>query len=176
MKINYAKSGRLVLIFLASIGATFSLNYANYQRYNSSIFSTQTVDFNILAHTLPTKLSYALIKGDLEELQKTLDSNYGLFGLVITNCTTTKFDCLGQKILFSTNSKYKNFKLSVLTNSPYDYLRNPIPLTAEGSYQGPFYRDRNITGRTNQGKIIGRVYYIRRERPGFITSQVLVSC
>jgi uncharacterized protein YozE (UPF0346 family) len=84
MKITYAKLGRIVVIFLASIGTTSSLNYANYQRYNSSIFATQTVDFNILAHTLPTKLSYAFTKGDFEELQKTLNSNYGLFGLVIT--------------------------------------------------------------------------------------------
>jgi len=172
MKITYTKLGRVVLIFLASVGATFSLNYANYKRYNSSIFTTQTVDFNILAHTLPTKLSYALIKGDLEELQKTLNSNYGLFGLVITDCTKTQSDCFGQKILFSTNSKYRNFKLNDLTNSPHDYLRDPIPLIAEGSYQAPFYRHRDITGKTNQGKILGRVYYIRGERPDFITSQV----
>ncbi len=172
MKITYTKLGRVVLIFLASIGATFSLDYANYQRYNSSIFAVQTVDFNILTHTLPTKLSYALIKGDLDELQKTLNSNYGLFGLVITDCKKTKSDCLGQKILFYTNSKYREFKLSDLANSSYDYLRDPIPLITEGSYQGSFARDRNITGKTNPGKIIGRVYYIRGKRPDFITSQV----
>ena len=159
-------------IFLASFTSTFVLFFVNYQKYSSSLYKIQTVDFNILAHTLPTKLSYTLIKDNLNELQRTLNSNYGFFGLVVTDCKKIESDCSGQKIIYSTQSKYRKFKLSDLTNNSYDYLRNPVPLVTEGYYKSHLGRDRDITGITNQGKIIGRVYYVRRKRPDFITSLI----
>jgi hypothetical protein len=66
---------------VACLAATLS-NWMDYQYYwNGTIYRTQTVDFNILSHTLPTKLSYALQKKDIDELQQTLNSNYGFFWL-----------------------------------------------------------------------------------------------
>ncbi|MBD2730259.1 HAMP domain-containing histidine kinase [Nostoc sp. FACHB-892] len=137
------------------------------------MFAVQTVDFNILSYTLPMKVSYTLIKGDLEELQRTLDSNYGLFGLVITDCKSLENKCPKQKILFSTNSKYQTYTISDIVNSPFDYLKDPIPVVAERFYQNSYIGNRLKTGRTNKGKIIGRIYYIRVNRPNFITSQLL---
>ncbi|MBD2682645.1 MULTISPECIES: HAMP domain-containing sensor histidine kinase [Nostoc] len=175
MKINYKKLKQILLILLVSFSMTIFLNYSNYVRYNSSLFAIQTVDFNILSHTLPTKLSYTLIEGNLEELQRTLDSNYGLFGLVITDCKVIEDKCPNQKILFSTNSRYKNknYTTENLSNNHYDFLKDPVPLVAEGFYESSYTGDRLKTGRRNEGKIIGRVYYIRVDRPDFLTSQIL---
>ena len=77
------KIKNFLAIFIASFASTFVLSFVNYQRYSSSLYKIQTVDFNILAYTLPSKLSYTLIKGDLNELQRTLNSNYGFFAWLV---------------------------------------------------------------------------------------------
>lgn len=60
---------------VAFSAATFS-NWIDYKNYwDGTIYRTQTVDFNMLSHTLPTKLSYALQQKDTAEVQRTLNSN-----------------------------------------------------------------------------------------------------
>ncbi|MEG4229452.1 hypothetical protein QUA35_29780 [Microcoleus sp. N9_B2] len=79
--------GRFTLIATFSLGLATVKNWENYKNYwHGTIFAVQTVDFNMLSHTLPVKLSYTLLQGNIEELQRTLDSNYGLFGLIVTDC------------------------------------------------------------------------------------------
>ena len=146
--------------------------YRSYQRYwNQTIKRVQTVDFNILAHTLPTKLSYVLINNDLEELQRTLNSNYGYFGLVVTNCLSIEKLCPNQSIIHSTDSqgewkKQLNAK-SLTENIPYSILRNPPPLLTEFKYNSSRDENPNAIGNANQGQVIGRVYYIRGIPPKF---------
>ena len=66
--------------------ATYAWTVQNHNNYwNRTIFAVQTVDFKILAHTLPTKLSILLMQKDTEELQRTLQSNTGRFGIVVTH-------------------------------------------------------------------------------------------
>lgn len=162
---------RLCLITAAAFGMATASNYGNYQSYwNGTIFAVQSLDFNILAHTLPTKLSYSLLQGEVEELQRTLNSNNGLFGLVITDCQRSEKDCPSQKILYSSNSSRrwkKQLNPKNLPNHPYDLLRDPPPLLAEAQYVDLRNSNPTPTQRTNSGKIIGRVYYIRGVPPTF---------
>jgi hypothetical protein len=156
------------------LGASTLINQVNHKGYwNSTIYRVQTVDFNILSHTLPTKLSHALMAGAEGEIQRTLDSNYGHFGLVVTNCTIERRDCPGEEIRFKTDSTYSWSKLldtSTLAKSEYDLLRNPPPLYAEGKYDNSRDDARKATGFLNQGEVIGRVYYVRGLSPSFFPS------
>lgn len=73
---------RLAVVSSVALGLATVTSWYNYRSYwHGTIRRVQTVDFNILSHLLPTKLSHALINRDLEELQRTLDSNYGYFGM-----------------------------------------------------------------------------------------------
>ncbi|MGK7894998.1 MAG: hypothetical protein AB4372_15605 [Xenococcus sp. (in: cyanobacteria)] len=99
MKQIYLSLGRLAIITCASLAVGTMVAKKYHQGYwHGTIRRVQTVDFNILAHTLPTKLSYSLISEDIAELQRTIDSNYGLFGIVVTDCLSIEPECSNQKI------------------------------------------------------------------------------
>lgn len=171
MRIRFNKFIKIVLTVLTASGLTLFLNYANYKRYYASIAIIQTVDFNILSAILPTKLSSLLIIDNQKEIYRILNSNYGLFGMIITDCKKEKNECPQQKILFATDSWYKEYTLNDLVNAPYDLLRNPPPLLTEKLYPIPSAIERESTDEINTGEIIGRVYYVRREFPSFFISQ-----
>jgi len=158
----------ITTVFLITGGFLIERGHKAY--WKTTIFQVQTVDFNILAHTLPTTLSLALLRKDWATIQKILDSNYSLFGLVVT-------DPEGKKILAMSNSKVvsDNFawqrKLveqpSFLQNHPYNYLVDPPPMTAQISYASPYVKDPEPLQKPH-GKIIGRIYYIRGTPPSLI--------
>ncbi len=168
---------RLLVIEFAALAVAVGINYGNHNNYwKKTIFRTQTVDFNMLSHTLPTKLSYALQNNNIEALQQTLNSNYELFGLIVTDCKIETNKCLNQKILYLSKIKEKPpswrklLKPSDLTNKPYSLLRNPAPLYAEWYYSSPHSQDvdRQMRNKQNRGQIIGRVYYIRGVPPSYL--------
>lgn len=160
-----------MIIGTSSFGLATVAGWQSHQGYwHSTTSRVQTTNFNLLAHMLPTKLSSVLIQGDLGELQRTLDSNQGLFGLVVTDCSVATRDCPGQRIRYVTNSTQawrKDLKVERLLNQPYDLLRDPPPLLTEGGFDSARDLDRTVTGQTNPGRIIGRVYYIRGVPPLF---------
>jgi predicted RNA binding protein YcfA (HicA-like mRNA interferase family) len=164
--------GRLTAIATFSLGLGTLKNWGHYNSYwHGTIFRVQTVDFNMLSHTLPVKLSYTLLQGNIGELQRTLDSNYGLFGLIVTDCKISTKDCLSEQILYQSKSSQqwtKESPLATLSNHPYDLLQNPPPLQAERQYAKPRDSKPIPTGRVNSGEIIGRVYYVRGVPPTFI--------
>jgi len=151
----------ITIVFLGIGGWLVKRGHRAY--WETTIFQVQTVDFNILAHTLPTTLSLALVRKDWVTIQKTLDSNYSLFGLVVT-------DPEGKRILAMSKSKvvHDNFgwqrKLLEQPNSlqghPYSYLVDPPPTTAQISYASPYVKNPEPLQKP-PGKIIGRIYYIR---------------
>ena len=163
--------GRLALFLLVASGLAVAWNRFNHPRYwHRTIQAVQTTEFNILSHTLPTKLSILLQQGKEEELQQTLDSSYGLFGLVVTDCQKNTADCPNQEILYATQSNRRwreQLTLKNLKQHPYDKLLSPPPLTTQGSYERPYNTERDATVPTNQGDVIGRVYYVRGTPPGF---------
>lgn len=156
--------GRFALTGAASFGIGVLSIHERYNNYwTKTIFRVQTVDFNILSHSLPTKLSYALIRNQPQEIQRTLNSNYNLFGLVVT-------DSSGQKIMASSYQKDKplpEVNLQQLQKQPYDLLLDPPPLLPQGTYSDPHATERTATNLINPGRVIGRVYYIRGESPSF---------
>ena len=164
--------GRFTLIATFSFGLGTWTNWGHYNNYwHGTIFRVQTVDFNMLSHTLPGKLSYTLLEGNIGELQRTLDSNYGLFGLIVTDCKMAAKDCLSEQILYQSKSSQKwtkEISLATLSNHPYDLLQNPPPLQVERQYAKPGDSKPIPTGRVNSGEIIGRVYYVRGVPPTFI--------
>ena len=163
---------RFTLIATFSLGLATVKNWENYKNYwYGTIFAVQTVDFNMLSHTLPVKLSYTLLQGNIEELQRTLDSNYGFFGLIVTDCKMAAKDCLSEQILYQSKSSQKwtkEISLATLSSHPYDLLQSPPPLQVEQQYAKPRDSKPIPTGRVNSGEIIGRVYYVRGVPPTFI--------
>lgn len=159
---------RLTATGIISFGIGGAVTFDRYNSYwNQTIFRVQTVDFNILSHTLPTKLSYALIKQQPQEVQRTLDSNYNLFGLIVT-------DSSGQKIIAYSgkdSGRFLSWKAALdpqqLKNHPYDVLLDPPPVFAQWTYSNSRATERSATNFTNQGRVIGRVYYVRGVRPTF---------
>ncbi|MEG4863257.1 type II toxin-antitoxin system HicA family toxin [Microcoleus sp. CZ3-B2] len=164
--------GRFTLLATFSFGLGTLRNWEHYNNYwHGTIFRVQTVDFNMLSHTLPVKLSYTLLQGNIGELQRTLDSNYGLFGLIVTDCKISTKDCLSEQILYQSKSSQKwtkEISLATLSNHPYDLLQNPPPLQTERQYAKPDDSKPIPTAKVNSGEIIGRVYYVRGVPPTFI--------
>jgi Nuclease-related domain len=173
MKSIFFALGRWAAIGVSTLSIATAANWSNYKSYwEGTIVRVQTTDFNLLSHILPTKLSYVLIQGDIEELQTTLDSNYGVFGMVVTNCTIEIPACPDQQILYQTQSKLRwsqHLKVEDLSSNPYDLLRNPPPLKATGGFESARATAWSTTGKSNSGQTIGRVYYVRGIAPDFWT-------
>ena len=184
---------KLLICLPTSLLLASGLNCSNYRSYYDTIYKVQTIDFNMLANSLPSKLSQALINKDKKEIQNTINSNYGYFGIVVTNCLKSGKECNEEKIIAKSQPEKVGWKEKAiagrLSNYHFDLLRNPPPTTAEIKFKNA--RDNNTakpTGRVNNGQIIGRVYYIRRDPPvnfqtslqewadhGFKAAQILVT-
>ncbi len=136
--------------------------------WNGTIHRVQTVDFNILHHTLPSCLSQLILAGKDDAIQKVLNSNFGIFGMVVT-------DASGQEILFRTSNFYQKESwqphLSVdflqTLAEPYDLLTDPPPLAAQSAHDGP-REDKVLKLSQPVGRAIGRVYYVRGVPPPFM--------
>jgi Nuclease-related domain len=159
------------MILGSAFGIATAANFANHRGYwEGTIRRVQTTDFNILSHTIPMKISYALIQNNQSEIQRTLNSNYGLFGLVVTNCTQTNWQCPEQKVLYITESNRswrEKLTLKSLQQHPFDLLRDPPPVLTEGGYENSRAQTWQLTGQRNTGNVIGRIYYIRGIPPKF---------
>ncbi len=166
-----SRIARIVALTTVFFGVgTWLMERGHAAYWKTTIFQVQTVDFNILSHTLPTTLSLALSQNDWTTIQKVLDSNYSLFGLVVT-------DPEGKKILAMSNSKVvlESFgwqrKLaeqpSSLQEHPYNYLVDPPPISAQTAYKDPYVKDPQYLQKP-VGKVLGRLYYIRGIPPSLL--------
>jgi hypothetical protein len=182
--------GALSISALSGIVVIF---YNNETYWNVTINRVQTVDFNILANVLPNTLSKQLLTGDKKGLQTTLDSNYGLFGMVVTDCKSDNTSCPKQKIIYASKAKvnmsadgkqklelqrdkYPQNWAEKLIKTDYpaqqltgDFLilRDPPPLKQEWKFDDPRVSEKTLTGEQNVGNIIGRVYLLRGSQPSF---------
>lgn len=157
----------VTIAIITFIGALVGWGLVQYDRYwNGTMRRVQTVDFNLLFHTLPYKLSAAMTSGETEEIQRVLDSNYSLFGLVVTDCQRSTVECPEQTILYQTRNQHwwnQEFSVDDLDEYHYSYLRNPPPFYTEQRYAHPNEMKPITTEQINEGEVIGRVYYIRRK-------------
>ena len=160
------------IVIVGSLLAWLILCHANYKSYwYGTIYRVQTTDFNILHHSLPPTLSRMILEGKSELVQKTLDSTYGLFGLVIT-------DPEGQTVLWQTNKVYhreswhKKINPEYLNNlkEPFDLLTAPAILEPLYEHESPRSDKATKVGSVDSmdGQVIGRLYYVRSIPPPFL--------
>jgi hypothetical protein len=162
------------IVAIISVVSWLTLCEKHYDSYwNGTIKRVQTVDFNILHHTLPITLSYLILAGQDEAIQQVLDANYGIFGIVVT-------DPKGENIVYKSERVYKHktwqTKLSIdavhATQKGnevehFDWLTNPPPDHAQWANDSPRVAGDKQTGTQPEGKVIGRVYYLREPPPNF---------
>ncbi|MBZ0188442.1 MAG: hypothetical protein K8F91_19495 [Candidatus Obscuribacterales bacterium] len=156
------------LVILVALAAWLILCHAHYKSYwFGTIYRVQTTDFNLLHHALPPTLSRMILESRGDLVQRTLDSTYGLFGLVVTDpsCST---------VLWKTNKVYHRESwhhkatpdfLREL-DEPFDVLTAPAAL--EPSYEHISPRSLKATRVGDRGgAILGRLYYLRADPPAF---------
>ncbi len=193
---SLSKSSAIRLLGALGFSALTSIctiYYNNENYWNVTVKRIQTVDFNILANTLPSKLSTQLLNNDQKGLQETLDSNYGLFGIIVTDCKSTKSECPQQKIIYASKiivktaadgkqkleiKKYQYLPSWAERFNDTDYpakklngdfliLRDPPPIKQEWKFDSPRSIQKTLTGKQNYGNVIGRVYLLRGNSPSF---------
>ena len=155
-------------LIVAGILIWFSLCRAFYESYwTGTVHRVQTVDFNLLHHTLPSTLSQLIVSGRDDQIQDVLDSTYGLFGLVVTDPT-------GNSILYQTDKVYRrkswqkrlspeNLKTEA---EPFDLLTDPPPFSAAFQHTSPRSAGAvKVGGETQPSRVLGRVYYMRSFPP-----------
>jgi hypothetical protein len=157
-------------VFLVGLMTWFVLCRAFYHSYwEGTIYRVQTVDFNLLHHILPSTLSQLIVADRDDLIQRVLDANYGIFGLVIT-------DPSGRSILYATSKIYTSSaiqktltpeELAKLAEPP-DWLADPPPLTPQWRHSSASATKAiRLTSKLPPGKILGKVYYLRQEQPTF---------
>lgn len=160
----------VIPVFLAcAAGIWLALCYGHYSSYwEGTIYRVQTVDLNLLHHTLPATLSQLIIAGRDESIQKVLDSTYGLFGLIISNPE-------GTSVLYKTSAVYRRESWQRLATpenlgkigEPYDLLTDPPPTAAVYAHASPRQPEARKVGGNPDGRVLGRIYYVRSVAPGF---------
>jgi hypothetical protein len=163
------------IVLLCAFAVWVSLCSKYYESYwGGTIQRVQNVDFNMLHHTLPPTLSYLVLTGQDEAVQRVLDSTYGLFGIVIT-------DPRGEHILYKTEAVYHNktwqndLSIKALHASQaegpltqhFDVLTDPPPTLPQWAAKGPRSSADQPVGTQPPGRVIGRVYYVRPAPPAF---------
>lgn len=164
----------LPAVFLGGLIVWLFLCEAHYQSYwNGTIFRVQTTDFNLLHQTLPTTLSQLIIAGRDDEVQKVLDSTYGIFGLVVT-------DPSDQTVLYRTNKVYHRESwqskatpeglAKEATVEPFDLLTDPPPLEPIWEHTSPRKEvATRVPSAANPSKhVIGHLFYVRPDPPAFL--------
>jgi hypothetical protein len=162
------------VVAVAGFALWLFLCEAHYQSYwDQTIYRVQTTDFNLLHHTLPTTLSELIISGRDDLVQETLDSTYGIFGLVVT-------DPSGQSILYKTGKNWHRGSwqdkvtpenlVKEGKSEPFDILTDPPPLAPIWEHKSPRANESTrIPGANNPARrIIGHLYYVRPLPPTFL--------
>jgi len=143
------------------------MHYGNY--WAGTIYKVQTVDFNMLHQMLPPTLSQLIVAGRDDLIQQVLDSNYGIFGLVVTNPS-------GDSILYKTGKTYRRSSWQSLlspdylakSTEPFDLLTDPPPLSAQYAHSSPRAATPKRIGPSPTGQVLGRIYYLRQPAPAFL--------
>jgi hypothetical protein len=151
------------------------LCHEHYKSYwLGTIYKVQTTDFNLLHHTLPSTLSQLIIADRDDLIQKTLDSNYGLFGLVVT-------DPSDDSVLYRTTKVYHRESWQghikpedlarIKKNEPYDLLTDPPPLETGWEHVSPRAAQASAVSygkAKKEGRVLGHLYYVRPNPPPFL--------
>lgn len=157
----------LPVVILAAFFLWLSLCHEHYKSYwLGTIYRVQTTDFNILHHILPPVLSQMIIASRDDLIQRTLDSNYGSFDLIIT-------DPSDKSVIYRTGGVEHPIPedlARIKLKEPYDLLTDPPPLEPGWEHRSAradqAVRPRAFKSR-NQAAILGHLYYVRPDPPAF---------
>lgn len=155
--------------------------YAIYEDYwgapgqepQGTIFSVQTVEFNIANSSMPFAASQAIIKGNSQYLQDMVDSSFGLIGFVVTECAvgSKESECVDESILSYTSSGYEWIDnenvFDLIAQSDFATLTSGAELGLDWRYTAPKNEDIINLEFSPSGNIIGRLYYVRQPAPSF---------
>lgn len=157
------------LVLLVALVAWLILCHANYRSYwYGTIYRVQTTDFNLLHHTLPYTLSRMIMENRMDLVQQTLDSTYGLFGLVITDAECNTVICKTNKV-YHRESWHNKSAVKYLRelDEPFDVLTVPPTLEPLYEHASPRSTRAERVGEPT-GKVICRLYYVRTDPPPFL--------
>ncbi|MCS6782650.1 MAG: ATP-binding protein [Gloeomargarita sp. SKYG98] len=185
------------MTFLTMISPVISpVRHAFRMYYEETIPRVQTVDFNMLFHMLPQALSQAshgqkfkdiFARGQsnnpkAQAIRQILDSNYGVFSLVITDESVPVLSDEKQ-ILYKT--KRQNLK-DILDEGHAihtDLILYPHPVCNVAGYKDPKATDLIINYDcvkairaavvSGKSKVVGRVHYIRGKTPDYLNNLFL---
>lgn len=158
------------IVIIVGLCAWLMICHAHYRSYwEGTIYRVQTTDFNLLHHCLPQTLSLMIVKGKSELIQQTLDSTYGLFGLVITDPNGKEVWWKTSKIYHRESWHYKATADNLLkVDEPYDLLiANLDDLAPMNEHVSP----RSVKAdqvHKPKGEVLGRLYYLRADPPSFL--------
>jgi hypothetical protein len=169
---------RFLLPLVAAVGICvwLLLCHENYKSYwCGTINRVQTTDFNILHHTLPITLSQLIIADRDDLIQKTLDSNYGLFGLLVTDPHDGSVLYKTGKVYSQHEEWHKNISPEDLARirkaEPLDLLTDPLPLDPAWEHNSPRTEKAvaALPGPTSNqhARVLGHLYYVRPDPPPF---------
>lgn len=161
------------LVLICGLGLWLTLCHEYYKSYwLGTIYKVQTTDFNMLHHTLPSTLSQLIIAERDDLIQKCLDSNYGLFGLVVT-------DSGDDSVIYKTTKVWHRESWQghiaqedlarVKKMEHYDLLTDPPPLGAGWEHASP-RAEKAVAVKgagVPKGRVLGHLYYVRSEPPPF---------
>jgi hypothetical protein len=161
------------LVLICGLGLWLTLCHEYYKSYwLGTIYKVQTTDFNMLHHTLPSTLSQLIIAERDDLIQKCLDSNYGLFGLVVT-------DSGDDSVLYKTTKVWHRESWQghiaqedlarIKKMEHYDLLTDPPPLGAGWEHASP-RAEKAVAVKgagSPKGRVLGHLYYVRSEPPPF---------
>lgn len=150
--------GLKVILFTAVL--MIASLYVHFKGHHATIYRVQTVDFNILHHTLPPLISYLVEASDIPGIQRLLKVNYGLFTIVVT-------DPSGTKIIASNRDVDVNKLKDV--GDYYDRVLFPPDISsAQFSYLAPYSKeyvknDSISQPLSSERRHVANVYYLRTQ-------------
>jgi len=161
-----------IILFLIFFIIFFTGGYVVYLNYYRTIKHVETTEMNILFSTLNFKVSMLLNEGKSQLLQETLDSAFGYFGLVVTDCKSRNRQCADQQILYQNEpADRSNWPSEVSTGNytqyPFEVLTSPPSYHRSHYYENSYDNTLNSKTLDTNEKVIGRVYYIPEIFPSY---------
>ncbi|MDJ0508789.1 MAG: type II toxin-antitoxin system HicA family toxin [Crocosphaera sp.] len=160
--------GRLIIIEFLLLGFSILAISKTYQTYyNYTFLPSQKVNHDILSPTLPLALSSAIINNQTKDITTILNSNYGLWKLVITDVEGKKIINYSDKNLMNESDWIENISNENLQKYAYRLLLKPSLLNSKSfdlDFQQNYINNQTII---NPDLILGRVYYVSNIYPNF---------
>lgn len=171
----------LISIVAAGVTSFFHLKTLHSQYWGEesqtpqgTIWAVQTVEHNISAHAYPFTIAKLLNQNRFSEIEEYMYSSFTLTGFAVTTCNegSSESDCINEKVVaYTKNNNWitdSNIK-SHLLKSDFNLLTDSHGPGVDWKYTSPKNHTKIDLKFKPEGKIIGRIYYIRRPSPLFTT-------